>query len=209
LYDVNERFGTTDGTQSWFRAPITLTAIVRVDVGPTRERQSLLQTLDRGRTVGGLKASEQILRLIYAGGGLVNPLATMLRQADTLKLTQEQADSIAVLNQKYSLRLDSIWTPIAKYLGELPDAYDRGDAYAHYKMGRERSIDALMSYVGDVQGLLNSDQRRRLPANVAAYLDPRFLHSIRSGTVGFNPLNGAGGGPVPGAVGGAVVVSRP
>src|SRR5262249_7966906 len=41
IYDVNERFGTTDGTQMWFRAPITLTAIIRVDVGPARERQSL------------------------------------------------------------------------------------------------------------------------------------------------------------------------
>ena len=208
LYDVNERFGTTDGAQMWFRAPITLTAIVRVDVGPTRERQSLLQTLDRGRTTSGLKATEPLLRLLYAGGGLVNPLATMLRQADTLKLSQEQADSIAVLNQKYSLRLDSIWTPIAKYLGDLPDSYDRADAYAHYKAGRERSIDALMTYIGDVEGLLTGDQRRRLPVNVAAYLDPRFLHSIRSGTVGFNPLNGAGG-PVPGAIGGAIVVSRP
>jgi hypothetical protein len=209
LYEVNERFGTTDGTQMWFRAPITLTAIVRVDIGPTRERQSLLQTLDRGRTTSGLKATEPLLRLVYAGGGLMNPLATMLRQADTLKLTQEQADSIAVLNQKYSLRLDSIWTPIAKYLGELPDAYDRSEAYAHYKSGRERSIDALMTYVDDVERLLNGDQRRRLPANVAAYLDPRFLHSIRSGTVGFNPLNGAAGGPVPGAVGGAIVTARP
>ena len=138
----------------------------------------------------------------------MNPLATMLRQADTLKLTQEQADSIAVLNQKYSLRLDSIWTPIAKYLGDLPDAYDRAEAYARYRRGRERSIDALMTYVGDVEGLLKGDQRRRLPANVAAYLDPRFLHSIRSGTVGFNPLNGTGG-PVPGAIGGAIVVGRP
>jgi hypothetical protein len=209
LYDVNERFGTTDGTQVWFRAPITLTTIVRIDVGPTRERQSLLQTLDRGRTASGIKASEPILRLIYAGGGLLNPLATMLRQADTLKLSQEQADSIAVLNQKYSLRLDSIWTPIAKYLGALPDAYDRGEAYARYKGGREQSIDALTSVIGNVDGLLNGDQRRRLPANVAAYLDPRFLHSIRSGTVGFNPLNGTGGGPVPGAVGGAIAVSRP
>jgi hypothetical protein len=208
LYDVNERFGTTDGTQMWFRSPITLTAIVRVDIGPPRERQSLLQTLDRGRTTSGVKASEPILRLIYAGGGLLNPLATMLRQADTLKLTQEQADSIAVLNQKYSLRLDSIWTPIAKYLGELPDAYDRGEAYARYRSGREQSIDVLMTFVDDVEGLLSGDQRRRLPANVAAYLDPRFLHSIRSGTVGFNPLNG-NGAPVPSAIGGAIVVGRP
>jgi hypothetical protein len=207
-YDVNERFGTTDGTQMWFRAPITLTAIVRVDVGPPRERQSLLQTLDRGRTATGLKATEPILRILYSGGGLLNPLATMLRQADTLKLSQEQADSLAVLNQKYSLRLDSIWTPIAKYLGELPDTYDRSDAYAHYRAGRERSIDALMTYIDDVDGLLTGDQRRRLPTNVAAYLDPRFLHSIRSGTVGFNPLNGTGG-PVPGAIGGAIVIGRP
>jgi len=27
--------------------------------------------------------------------------------------------------------------------------------------------------------------------------------------VGFNPLNGSAGGPVPGAIGGAIVIGRP
>lgn len=140
----------------------------------------------------------------------MNPLATILRQADTVGLTQEQADSIAVLNQRYTLRLDSIWVPIAKYLGALPVGYDRGDAYARYKAARERSVDVLLTFVSDVNALLTAPQRRRLPSSLSAYLDPRYLRSIRSGTVGFNPLNGAPGGAVPGAVGGGFVsVSRP
>ena len=40
-YEVNQRFGATNPQFSAFRAPVTLTALFRFDVGPTRERQLL------------------------------------------------------------------------------------------------------------------------------------------------------------------------
>src|SRR5262249_60024195 len=45
-YDVNQRFGATAVSQTATRAPITLTAMVRFDIGPTRERQTLTTMLD-------------------------------------------------------------------------------------------------------------------------------------------------------------------
>ena len=59
-------------------------------------------------------------------------MATILRQQDSLKLTAKQADSIASLNRRYTIRIDSIWAPVAKYLGALPDDYDEGAAYDRY-----------------------------------------------------------------------------
>jgi len=199
-YEVNQRFGATNPQFNAFRAPVTLTALLRFDVGPTRERQSLTQQLNRGRTLPGQKLPEPMLRAIYGGGGgLQNPLATILRQQDSLHLTAKQADSIAALNRWYSIRNDSIWAPVAKYLGTLPDRYDEGTAYDRYMNARHATIDLLTKIGPQVKGLLTPEQRRKLPPFVASYLEPRYLASIRSGTATFvSGMFPGGGAPVGG-----------
>jgi hypothetical protein len=187
-YDVNQRFGSTNPAFTTFRQPVTVTAMLRFDLGPTREQQSLTQQLNLGRKTEGNKLPEGMLRAIYSNGGLINPIATILRQADTLQLTSVQADSLATLNRWYVIRLDSIWSPVAKHFAALPDHFDAGDAYARYRHGREATVDLLKRLSGDVRGLLTDDQRRKLPALVTSYLDTRYLAAIRSGT------SGAGGG---------------
>jgi hypothetical protein len=183
-YEVNERFGSTRPAFSAVRNPVTVTAMMRFDLGPTRERQLLTQQLDRGRTRRGDKTPEPMLRAMYINGGLTNPLASILRQSDTLELTGAQADSIATMNRTYVIRLDSIWSPIVKYFASLPDNYNRDDAYRRYKAAREASVDLLIRLAPDIRRLLTSEQRRKLPANVASFLDTRYLASIRSGTAG-------------------------
>jgi len=195
-YDVNQRFGSTLPALTAVRAPVTVTAMMRFDLGPTRERQALTQQLDRGRTLKGNKAPEPMLKAIYGSGGIPNPLSTILRQADTLGLTGPQADSIATMNRRYVVNLDSIWSPVAKYLAALPDKYDKDDAYAHYQRAREASVDLLIKLVPQIKSLLTSDQRRKLPSFISSYLDTRYLASIRSGTAGANngPMMFPGGG---------------
>jgi hypothetical protein len=176
-YEVNQRFGATNPQFSAFRAPVTLTAMIRVDVGPTRERQMLTQ-----------------------------------------QLTAKQADSIAALNRWYSIRIDSIWAPVARYLGTLPDRYDEGSAYDRYIAARHATVDLLTKLGPEVKGLLTAEQHRKLPPFVASYLEPRYLASIRSGTAtfvgGMFPGMGSavtiGGGPVMmgGGGGGAQVMIR-
>jgi carboxypeptidase family protein len=191
-YEVNERFGATNPQTNPFRTPVTLTAMLRFDVGPTRERQMLSMQLDRGRTTEGTKVQENMLRLMYGTGGVPNPMATILRQQDSLHLTSKQADSLAMLNRIYSIKVDSIWSPVAKYLAELPDHYDQGEAYDRYLTARRASIDYLAVLAPDVKGLLTPEQRRKLPGFISGYLEPRYLASIRSGTSSFT------GGGIPG-----------
>ena len=196
-YDVNQRFGATNPQFSPFRTPVTVTAMLRFDVGPTRERQALTQQLNVGRSIEGNKMPEQMLKAIYGSGGFVNPLATILRQSDTLQLTVPQADSLATLNRWYLIRADSIWTPIAHTLSELPKHYDADAAYGTYRQGRRATVDLLVKVAADVRGVLTPEQRRKLPALVASYLDPRYLASIRSGTAGMSGGGGfPGGGPI-------------
>ena len=184
VYDVNQRFGATAAAQNVNRLPVALTAIVRLDVGPTRERQSLTQMLDRGRTQRGQKLPEPVIKALYGTSSVVNPMAQLLRQADSLELTGEQADSIAVLNRRFAVQLDSIWTPVAKFLAQLPVEYDRAAAYGRYQAARGRTVDLLIAISPMVNGLLSPAQRRRIPPNVAPYLDRRYLASVRSGTAG-------------------------
>ena len=61
-YEVNPRFGSTNPQFNAFRAPVTLTMQMRVDVGPSRERQQLTQMLDRGRTQQGQRTPEGPLK---------------------------------------------------------------------------------------------------------------------------------------------------
>ena len=88
------------------------------------------------------------------------------------------------MNRAYTIRLDSIWTPVAKYLAALPQDYDQSEAYHTYKAAREASIDLLMVLAPKINALLTADQKRKLPSLVASHLDQRYLAGIRSGTAG-------------------------
>jgi hypothetical protein len=194
-YEVNERFAATNPQFQQFRAPVTVTAQIRYDIGPTRERQVLTQSLDRGRRTDGIKANAATIKAQFGNGGVPNPLATILRDQDTLKLSSDQADAIATMNRRYLVRLDSIWSPIATQFAALPDGYEKDRIYAQYVRAREASIDILRGYAPQVKTLLTPEQRRRLPQFIALALDDRYLKTIRSGTAG-----GGGGGMLPGGM---------
>jgi hypothetical protein len=196
-YEVNRRFGATNPAFQQFRAPVTLTAMLRFDVGPTRERQMLTQQLDRGRKTQGNRAPEIMLRAMFGNGGIPNPMASLLRDQDTLHLTSVQADSIATMNRKYIIALDGLWSPIVRDFAALPDTYEHDEVYQRYIIARRKTVDVLKDLAPAIRGLLTPEQYRRIPAFVASYLDPRYLSSIRSGTAGFG---GGGGGFVPAGV---------
>jgi hypothetical protein len=213
-YEVNPRFGSTNPQFSPFRQPVTLTMSLRIDVGPSRERQTLTQQLDRGRKTEGQKLTEGMLKAMYGTGGVLNPMSQLLRQGDTLELTGIQADSLASMNRRYTIRLDSIWSGVARDLASMPAEYDQGEAYGHYKRAREASVDLLIALAPTINDLLTPDQRRKLPALVASHLDRRYLAGIRSGTAGntgggvfMAGVPASGGGP-PGGGGGDRVIMR-
>jgi hypothetical protein len=196
-YEVNRRFGATNPAFNQFRSPVTLTALVRFDVGPTRERQMLTQQLDRGRRTEGNKAPEMMIRAMFGTGGIPNPMAALLRDQDTLKLTSAQADSIATINRQYLISVDGIWSPIVKDFAALPDTYDHDEIYHRYILARRQTVDLLKQISPRIKGILTAEQFRRLPPFVASYLEHRYLASIRSGTAGLGTGAGfaAGGGP--------------
>ena len=200
-YEVNQRFGSILPAVTTTRQPVTVTAMMRFDLGPARERQLLTQQLDRGRRLPGQKANETLLNMMYGAGGVViNPMTMILRQTDSLHLTPAQGDSLATINRAYLIKLNRMWSPVIKELAGLSDDYKHDDAYSLYKKTREATVDLLMDVAPRVKAVLTPAQRRKLPPIVASHLDQRYLTSIRSATVGgtasgpFFTMMGGGGG---------------
>jgi hypothetical protein len=200
-YEVNQRFGATRPQFMTLRSPVTLTTSMRIDLGPTRERQNVEQWLGAGRTRPGSRLPESFFRNV-GSNNLPNPITSILRQQDSLRLTSTQADSLAVLNRRYTYRSDSLWAPVAKYFGSFGQTYDAGEAYDRYMRARRAQIDMLMRIAPHVRSLLTPDQRRKLPGSVVNILDPRYLTSIRSGTGLYVGGGGGGGGFGPSGFGG-------
>jgi hypothetical protein len=193
-FEVNQRFGATRPELVTIRNPVVLTTSVRFDLGATRERQQLGQQLGFGRSLPGSRYPESVYRSLGTNS-VSNPMAAVLRQQDSLKLTAVQADSIASMNRRYNYRSDSLWAPVARYLGSLPTKYDEGEAYSRFLSARRKQVSMLMEIVPLVTDLLTKEQRRKLPGQITNVLDPRYLASVRDGTslyVGGSPGIGSG-----------------
>ncbi len=175
IYDVNPRFGASRQGNTINVAPTQLTLDVRIDVGPERERQDLFLRLRTGRGGKGNKLSELQIKQQYIRT-YPNPFEQMLRQQDSLGLSDNVADSIATLNKVYGKVIDSIWTPVAKYLSDLPDKYDLDEAYTRVAEAENKSLDQMAIYGPSAKQLLTDEQIRKLP--------PRSVHRALPGQPG-------------------------
>jgi len=182
-YSVNDRFGSTRPQQSASRSAAFVSINVNYDIGFTRERQMLTQRLDAGRGRPGTKAGAQAIKS-FGTASIPNPMSMIMQQSDSLKLTRQQADSLATLSTKFSRYADSVWTPAAKNLEAEPEVYSHGDAYRKYVEAREQTMDYLISIVPAVRELLTPAQKRKLPPIILNYLDDRVLKFLRSSSAG-------------------------
>ncbi len=179
-YEVNQRFGATRPQLMALRSPVVLTVNMRFDLGATREEQQLIQQISSGRTLPGSRNSEGNFRSLGTSS-LSNPMATILRQQDSLRLTSKQADSIVSMNRRYQYRTDSLWTPISRWIASLPTEFDEREAFTRFLRARQAQVDMLIALAPTIDALLTSEQKRKVPASVLTYLDPRYLLSIRNG----------------------------
>ncbi|MEO7086299.1 MAG: carboxypeptidase-like regulatory domain-containing protein [Gemmatimonadaceae bacterium] len=183
IYEVNPRFGANRQASSVNLAPTQLTLDVRLDVGPERERQDLFLRLRTGRNGKGNKLSQDQIKQQYMRT-YPNPFEQMLRQQDSLGLSNEVADSIASLNKTYGKAIDSIWTPVAQYLAGLPDKYDLDEAYTRVSAAQNKSLDQMAIYGPTAKTLLTDEQIRKLPPFIALFLDNSALRQVRPGRAG-------------------------
>ncbi len=180
-YVVNERFGQTRPQFVTLRAPVTMSVSLRLDLGQTREHQRLTQELNYGRQSLGTPMSVAAARS-FGSNGLPNPMLAIIQEQDSLRLTSAQADSLASMNRSYTFLSDSLWTPVAVYLSGLPPKFRRDDATDRYQRARRAQVDLLLRFAPLAWDILTPVQRRKLPAEITAAMDPRVLRFIRAGT---------------------------
>jgi Carboxypeptidase regulatory-like domain len=183
LYTVNPRFGANRQATSALIAPTQFTLDVRIDVGPERERQDLFLRLRPGRTSKGTKLTADQIKVQYERT-YPNPFEQMLRQQDSLGLSNDIADSIAVLNKAYGKVIDSIWTPVSAYLAGLEDKYDLNSAYDKVSEAENKSLDQMAIYGPAAKKLLTPEQVRKLPPFIALFLDNQAIRQVRPGRAG-------------------------
>lgn len=183
IYDVNERFGSTRPQQSSTYALPYVSVGVRVDIGVPRERQLLTQRLDAGRAGPGTRANADVMTS-FGTSAIPNPMALILQEGLSLELTRAQADTLAMLSRVFAKFADSVWTPAGRSLATLPARYNSGDAYAQYVAARVKTVDFLLAIVPDAKRVLTATQRRKLPRQIANFLDERVLKFLRTSTLG-------------------------
>jgi hypothetical protein len=108
----------------------------------------------------------------------------MLRQSDSLGLSNDVADSIAILNKTYGKEIDAIWTPISSYLAGLPEKYDLDATYDRVSSGENASLDKMAIYGPAAKALLTPEQIRKLPPFIALFLDNKAIMQVRPGRAG-------------------------
>ena len=174
IYEVNPRFGDTRASRALSRSPFQVTVSFRMDLAPDPAKQILERELYQWQSGSRRRPPVQALRQRYIMQYL-NPFQNMVRQRDSLRFTKEQSDSLVRMNARFAAALDSLWTPHAEYVSGLPERFDIDDVYDRMREAQRRSGLLQQEHARMVRALLTDEQFRRLPPQIANYLDERML----------------------------------
>jgi hypothetical protein len=183
--------------------PMSAHAQLTRDLSPMAqsERMQLDQYLMVGRTVAGTRWQEQNFVTSYSNR-FPNPFGRMLQEADAIGLTDDQADSIAILSRTYTITTDSILRPVARYLGTLPTTYDVNQAWARLAPALSAIADRSVGFAARGLKILSTEQRGRLRPEVRRMLDSVCIRgrdpSFGTGRIGGGGAAGGGRLVVPG-----------
>ncbi|HTE44501.1 MAG TPA: hypothetical protein VK636_04565, partial [Gemmatimonadaceae bacterium] len=116
-YTVNRRFGSTRPSDTNLLVPFRAIISARIEVGPPLQHQEF----DRFRSMDALRnnlsaAPVDSLRVRLAET-VADGYRVLLRNRDSLLLTESQADSLRAADAAYRVRTDSIWQQLAEWIG--------------------------------------------------------------------------------------------
>jgi hypothetical protein len=154
------------------------------------ERMQLDLYLRVGRTVAGTRWQEQNFINTYTNR-FPNPFGRVLQEADLVGLTDDQADSIAVLSRAYTITTDSILRPAARYLGTLPTTYDINQAWSRLSPALTAIVDRSVGFAARGRKVLTADQLAKLRPEVRRMLDSACIRG-RDPTFGSGRIGGGG-----------------
>jgi hypothetical protein len=167
-YQVNPRFGDTRVSSTGIRAPFIATLEARVQLGQDFLRQNIQQTVARGRTLAGDKLTLQQMknRLLNA---VFNPIRGLLQAKDSLSiLTNDQLRQLTLLDRRVTARQDSIVSPVAQYLVDLPNKFSEEDAAARVFKMQNALFDAVVDGMRGAGKIFTQEQIDQFPPALTA-----------------------------------------
>ncbi len=164
MYEVNQRFGDTQGSRTALRNPFQVALQVRLQVGPDRQRELLMGRLGalggRAGSGGGLDISSIIERVAP------NPVSEILGRRDSLGLTEAQvvalqavADSLVARN---AVIADSLRVVVERAGGQG----DLRTLFPRLQPALQKVRDNYVAAIGESRALLTPEQWERLPESL-------------------------------------------
>jgi hypothetical protein len=138
LYAVNPRFGSTRPSQTTVRAPFRVTLSVRLEVGAPLQKKEFA----RFRRMNALKKDSALAPVDTLRSRLADLVGDsykqLLRNRDSLLLTNEQVAALTAADDRYRPRADSVWSALAKYIADTGDSPDLGEVTRRMDAARDR-----------------------------------------------------------------------
>ncbi|HEY4216577.1 MAG TPA: carboxypeptidase-like regulatory domain-containing protein [Gemmatimonadaceae bacterium] len=145
-YSVNPRFGSTRTTESVQRAPFRISLSARIEVGQPKRHADFQRFLERAPIEHDFSAAPRdSVAASLADYIVTDGYVLLLRQRDSLLLTDKQERALEVLHADYRARALNLWRDAAAYILANRDHPDFGAiderldvaAAANWKLERE------------------------------------------------------------------------
>ena len=166
IYQVNPRFGSTNGATTTRRSPFRVTLDVQVDLGRSATEQQVEQNIRIRPSMLGTRAPVESVRIRYMRSNYSDFYAFILRNADSLALSRDQTDRIKVEQAKMRATGDSVYRALAQYLVALPNDFDVKDAAKHVTTTNDDMWKIIYAEKSFLVTTLTPGQVRRLPSPI-------------------------------------------
>lgn len=185
-YQVNEHFGTTNGTRNAFRVPFQLAVQGRLTLGTDPARQQFNNVVGGGRgrlTPDALKA--RMTRLVP--NAFLDILA--INDSAKLELTPDQITRLQSAGDAFKVKADSLIDKVANILGDTTEkAPDPMTVFAKLQPSMTQGRKDASQAIADAKAILTPEQWAKVPESIKT---PGLRRGDGEGGGRFN----RGGGP--------------
>ncbi len=164
-YEVNQRFGDTQGARTALRNPFQIALQMRLQVGPDRQRELLMGRLGAiggrgGSGGGGLDISSIIERVAP------NPVSEILDRRDSLNLTEAQIVALQVVSDSLVARNELIADSLRAVVEGTGGQGDLRTLFPRLQPALQKVRDNYVAAIGEARVLLTPEQWERLPESL-------------------------------------------
>lgn len=160
-YEVNERFGDTQGARTAIRNPFQIGLQMRLQVGPDRQREMLMGALGRGAG-GGARPRDLNARMLVERVA-PDPIAPILDMSDSLALTDSQIVALRAVSESLFVKVDALATALQAHIDSLGDSAELRTIFPTLQPRLQQARQDYLAAVRRAEAVLTPTQWQQLP----------------------------------------------